>query len=258
MTQERAGRCVSAAAALLLSAACGTQAEEAASAPEIRESELTEDPSASSDRLVPGEVPTTVEVPLPPNFQFEVTEPGEYQVDATGSPMDPELYLYRGDHLVEHDDDGGDGVHSRIIRFLEPGTYSVRVLEHRARRMVAQVSAKRLEPLEPVATLVLGEPATATIPEFPVVRRPRHNRDASRALSLEIAEAGTYTCDAVAQGRDAEIALIQDGRVLAEDDDGGNQENARIRLELSEGRYIVRVWDWLRRDATIVVTCQKT
>jgi hypothetical protein len=206
-----------------------------------------------------GQPPTSMEVPIPPSYDLEITEHGEYQIDVSGAPLDPEIFIYRDDTLVERNNDGGDGLDARVVRFLEPGTYSVRIVEHRARPFTAQVSARRLEPLEPVGSVTLGEPLEVTFPAIPLLRRPDDDRDAAKAVTLEIEAAGRYTCTASADnGRDAKMAIIRDGRVLAEDDDSGGNNTAAITEELEPGRYVIRVWDWIRRgDTHITVTCRR-
>lgn len=206
-----------------------------------------------------GQPPVSMQVPIPPSFNLQVAENGEYQIDVSGSPMDPEVFVYQGDQLVEQNDDGGDGLNARVVRFLNPGTYSVRVVEHRARPFTAQVSAQRLEPLEAVGALTVGQPTVVTFPDFPLLNRPRNDRDAAKAVTLNVAAAGQYTCTASADnGRDAKMALIQNGQVLEEDDDSGDGNNASITRQLQPGNYIIRVWDWIRRgDMRITVQCRQ-
>lgn len=206
-----------------------------------------------------GQPPVSMQVPIPPSFNLQIAEAGEYQIDAAGSPMDPEIFVYQGDELIEQNDDGGDGLNARMIKFLDPGTYSVRVVEHRARPFTAQVSAQRLQPLEPVGAVTVGQPLVVTFPDFPLLNRPRNDRDAAKAVTFNVTAAGQYTCTAAADNnRDAKMALIQNGAVLEEDDDSGDGNNASITRQLQPGNYVIRVWDWIRRgDMRITVTCRQ-
>ena len=61
-----------------------------------------------------------------------------HRLDVTSTGSDPRVFLYQGESWVEDDDDGGEGTNARIVRFLTPGTYSVRVVELRARTMAAR------------------------------------------------------------------------------------------------------------------------
>lgn len=207
--------------------------------------------------LAIGQAPVSLQVPMPPSFNLTVATAAEFQIDASGSPMDPELFIYQGDQLVENNDDGGDGLNARVVRFLAPGTYSIRVVEHRARAMTAQVQATQLPPLTPVGTVAPGTPLAVQFPDFPILSRPRNDRDAARAVTFNVATAGQFTCSAGASnGRDAKMAIIQNGAIIAEDDDSGEGNNASITRQFTPGAYEIRVWDWIRRgDMTITVTC---
>jgi len=207
--------------------------------------------------LTLGQPPASLAVPIPPSFTLTIAAPAEYQIDATGSPMDPELFMYQGDQLVEQNDDGGDGLNARIVRFLAAGTYSVRVVEHRARPMTAQVQAQQLQPLPPVGAVSVGQPLQVQFPDFPLLQRPRNNRDAAKSVTFTVAAPGQFTCGAVSSnGRDAQMAIISNGAIIAEDDDSGEGNNAQITQQFAAGTYIIRVWDWIRRgDMTITVTC---
>jgi len=207
--------------------------------------------------LTPGQPPTSLTVPIPPSFNLTVATAAEFQIDASGSPMDPEIFMYQGDQLVQQDDDGGDGLNSRIVRFLAPGTYSIRVVEHRSRAFTAQVQATQLEPLTPVGALTAGTPLQVQFPDFPILQRPRNDRAASRAVTFTVPTAGQFTCGAAASNsRDAKMAIIQNGQILEDDDDSGEGNNASITRQFAAGTYIIRVWDWIRRgDMTITVTC---
>lgn len=204
-----------------------------------------------------GAPPSSLQVPQPPTFNLTVAANAEYQIDVQGSPMDPELYLYQGDEMIEQNDDGGEGLNARLVRFLAPGSYSIRVMEHRARPMTAQVQVQQLQPLTPVGAVTVGAPLVVSIPQFPILQRPRNSRDASREVSFQVAAPGNYICDATSTGRDAQMALIQNGQLLQQDDDSGEGNNAQITRQLTPGAYTIRVWDWLYRDAQITVLCHQ-
>jgi len=228
--------------------------------PETAEGTAAAQPAgAAPQELAIGAEPAELAVPIPPSFDLEVTRAGEYQIDVRSADRDPEIFLYLGDQRLEDDNDGGEGLNARVVRFLAPGTYSIRVVEHRARPMTARVSAQLLEPLPPVGRLTLGQPLQVQFPEIPLLQRPRNTRDAARAATLEITEEGEYTCTASASnGRDAIMALVHEGRIVAEDDDGGTGDDAQISQRLTAGTYVVRVWDWIKRgDMIITVTCNR-
>lgn len=262
---KKASRIFAAFALLAAIIACGGDDEDGSEGTTTAEGTTDEGTAAAQPAGGPpqtlqlGQPPVSAQIPIPPSFNLTIATAGEYQIDATGSPMDPELFVYMGDELIEQNDDGGDGLNSRIVRFMDPGTYSVRVVEHRARAFTAQVQAQQLQPLQPVGAITLGQPLVVTFPDFPLLQRPRNDRDAAKSITFNVAAAGNYTCDAAADnGRDAKMALIQNGQMLEEDDDSGDGNNARISRQLQPGNYVIRVWDWIRRgDMRITVTCNQ-
>lgn len=199
--------------------------------------------------------PSALEVPAPPSFALEIESPGEYRVDALGTAVDPELFLFLGEELVAQDDDGGDGLNSRVVRFLAAGSYSLRVAERRGRSFTAQVQVQRLEPPEPVGAVSAGHPLQVQFPPFPLLRRPGNDRAAAKSVTFEVGAAGEYTCHASSTpNRSARMAIIHEGAVIAEDTDG---HDARITHELATGTHRIRVWDVARRgDMVITVSCE--
>lgn len=207
-----------------------------------------------------GQAPASLTVPTPPSFTLQVTTPGEYQIDVTASGGDPRLYLYQGETLLEDDDDGGEGSNARIVRFLAPGTYSLRVTEFRARPFVAQAQVQLLAPPTPVGALTLGTPLVIEFPETGFLNRPENDRAASKSATLTIAAPGQYTCTAsMDNDRRARIQLISNGTVLASDDQGFTESNASITQHLQPGTYEVRVWEAIYRGETrAAVTCTQS
>ncbi len=64
-------------------------------------------------------------------FEFSVTAAGRYVIDAIGvSPdFDAFLYLYSNGRIVEDNDDGGEGLNSRLDVELTEGVHRIRVEE---------------------------------------------------------------------------------------------------------------------------------
>jgi hypothetical protein len=188
-----------------------------------------------------------------PNLTLTLAEAGEYQIDAMGRPMDAQLYVYQADTLVESNSDSGEGTDARIIRFMQPGSYSVRVMEYRARPMNAQVQAQLLTPMTPVGVITPGQSLAVQTPQGD------HLRAASREVTLNIAQQGTYQIDATADGDfDAQLMLIQNNTLIASDSDSGEGRNARMTRSLAPGSYTLRVHDWRRRASTINVSATQT
>ncbi|MFO0712762.1 MAG: hypothetical protein U0353_23115 [Sandaracinus sp.] len=199
--------------------------------------------------LTVGAPPTPTTAPEQPTLTLTLPAPAEVQIDAMGAPMDAQLLLLDDhDSLVEQDADSGDGVDARIVRFLAAGTHRVRVVEWRGRAMSARVQAQVLPPLTPVAQLAPGAPPT-------VLNTPQGDsaRNASAEATLTIAAAGNYRLDATSTG-DAELTIIQNGAIVAQDSDSGDGTNALITRQLAPGTYTLRVRDYGNRASAITVT----
>lgn len=207
-----------------------------------------------------GQAPTALSVPMPPSFNIDITAAGEYQLDVAASGGDPRVFLYQGETELEDDDDGGDGYNARIVRFLTPGTYSLRVTELHARPLNVTGQVQQLQPPTPVGALTLGAPLTIQFPDVGIMNRPENDRAASKSATLTVAAAGQYTCTATmaGDGHRAKLQLISNGTVVASDDQSFSESNASITQQLQPGTYEVRVWEWIYRDETsATVTCNQ-
>ncbi len=64
------------------------------------------------------------------DYHLYVSSPGSYQIDlfsTNTSVYDPYLILMQNGVQIERNDDGAGGLNSRIVRYLQPGMYIVRV-----------------------------------------------------------------------------------------------------------------------------------
>ncbi len=209
--------------------------------------------TAAAQALAPitaGAPPVAIEVPQAPGVTLTITAPTEVQIDATAASMDAQLHLFRGEELVTQDSDSGDGVNARIVTFLAPGSYDVRVSEWRGRTLAAQLQARTLPPMTPVATMTPGTPAVVNVPHADTPR------DSSVEVALTITAAGTYQIDATdPSGQfDPELMLIQNSALLGSDSDSGGNRAARLTQALTPGEYRVRVRDWTNRACAVTVT----
>jgi hypothetical protein len=187
--------------------------------------------------------------PAAPSLSLTLPAAAEVQIDAMGAPMDAQLLLVEGGSVLTEDSDSGDGVDARIVRFLPAGTYEVRVVEWRGRAMSARVQAVILPPMTPVASITPGAPPA--IIATPAGDSPRA---ASAEVTLTIATAGSYRLDAIAAGNDAELMIIQNGTLIAQDSDSGEGTNAQLVQTLTPGTYTLRVRDWGNRAGSITLT----
>lgn len=195
-----------------------------------------------------GAPPSPITVPAAPSLTLTLPAAAEVQIDAMGSPMDAQLLLFQSGSYIAEDSDSGEGTDARIVRFLPPGSYEVRLVEWRGRAMSARVQALILPPMTPAASIAPGAPPA-------VVQTPQGDspRAASAEVTLNVATAGNYRLDAVSTG-DAELMIIQANAIVAQDSDTGEGTNAQIVRQLAAGAYTLRVRDYGNRASAITVT----
>lgn len=59
-------------------------------------------------------------------YQVQIARAGTYVIDMRSQDLDSGLELLHGEASLAEDDDGGDGLNSRITEVLQPGTYTIR------------------------------------------------------------------------------------------------------------------------------------
>jgi hypothetical protein len=237
---------VSVAAAQAAGGAACPACPAAPTCPTCPECPVCADPAA----LTKGALGTEGELKvLPPaGVAFTVETAGEYQIDAKDAEGDPELRLYKGDELVASDSDSGDEYNALLFVFLTPGEYAARVIDAQWRPITAKVTIAPAPALESAGTLTPGNALDVTTAANDIAR------NATKEVTLTIADKGNYRIDATTSSDfDAEMQLIRDNAVVAENSDGGDEgtKNARIEQELEPGTYTIRVRDWQNREATI-------
>ncbi len=200
--------------------------------------------------------PATVTVQQGPQsrveLNFVVAAPANIQCDAVSTDRDAQLAIVQNGQILQEDSDSGAGFNARITRQLAPGAYVIRVWEWQGRPTQITVRCGPVVPATIVAdngVLTLGAPATVNIPAGDGPAGHIH-------LNLAITAPGPYTCDAISDGHDAQMAIIEAGNVLAQDSDSGEGTNARLTRDLTPGAYQIRLWEWLHRETQITVTCR--
>ena len=138
-----------------------------------------------------------------------------------------ELSDVSGASLVR-DDDGGEGLNARITRFLQPGTYTITVNGYRESSGEYRLSVQGSEG----RSLVIGQAMTGSA-----------GQNERMPYILEIASAGLYVID-LERGRDSALDPMLElqsaaGQMIASDDDGGSDLNARLTYYFEPGTYLV-------------------
>jgi len=185
------------------------------------------------------------------SLNFNVAAPGNYQCTAHGTEgaqgRDAQMAIMFNGAELARDDDSGPGFDSMITRQLAAGMHTIRVWEWQSRSAQIAVTCIVAPAAAPNPTvLTAGVPATVTLAAGPT---------AQADLAFVVATPTNYQCDATSSDRDAQIAIVQNGAVLQQDDDSGEGVNARITRMFAPGAYVIRVHEWQRRATQIVVNC---
>ncbi|WP_152984197.1 MULTISPECIES: ABC transporter substrate-binding protein [Stenotrophomonas] len=164
------------------------------------------------------------------SFVFSLPDRRRVQFDASSRDLDTLLTL-QGADITLSDDDGGDGVNSRLSQVLDPGEYNVSVRSVNGRGGIFQLATSTAPaadgPTRPV--LALGrETSGQLIP-------------GSRSLyTLDIPRKGRYVITMTgSNGLDGMVTLMRDGQEVASQDDSETSLDPMLEVELEAGRYVL-------------------
>ncbi|TDK28635.1 hypothetical protein E2F46_01775 [Luteimonas aestuarii] len=164
-------------------------------------------------------------------YQVEISEPGYYVLEMRSSDVDSALEL-QGNGVSVSDDDGGDGLDSRIRVSLQPGVYTLhaKAVNDKAGMFRLSVSTGALPDgvqLQNEGSLM----ADGTVVYGTLVGSPRE-------YTLAIAQPSRIELDLRSDDFDAVLELRGNG-ISREDDDGGSGTDSRISTVLQPGEYRV-------------------
>jgi len=150
-------------------------------------------------------------------------------VNTGNSALDPMLQLQNNAGAdIAKDDDGGGARNSRIIKFLEPGTYTIKALSYQNTSGQYQLRVAGTEG----RTLPLGQGMNGVL-----------NSGERKVYLFSAAKEGLYTISLNRAGNSAlDPALIlqnEQGQNISSDDDSGEGLNAKIETFLSPGTYLL-------------------
>ncbi|HXK37164.1 MAG TPA: PPC domain-containing protein, partial [Candidatus Paceibacterota bacterium] len=193
-------------------------------------------------------------------YEFTVSSSGLYTVATWGlSLRDTYIYLYGPDNqkaLIAEDDDGGQGVAARILHWLSRGTYFVKVVGHAHVGVSDGTGTCWIQVTDDAdhhmaALTVNGPMVTGSISQV----------GHADWYQFTASSSGTYTIETwPGTLLDNHMHLYGPGSQttkIAEDDDSGTGDAAKIVRSLSPGVYYVEVWAYSVADTgtyTIRVT----
>ncbi|WP_152980516.1 ABC transporter substrate-binding protein [Stenotrophomonas ginsengisoli] len=167
------------------------------------------------------------------DYKFTIANAGLYVITAESANFDTVLKV-SGNGVEEENDDGGNGLNSRLQMYLEPGEYTanVRSLADTRGSFKLAIANSTLE-----AGTVVRDGT-----ELPLNQRVNGllGSGGSRSFNLVLSQHSRVSFDARSSDFDTVLEVSGNG-VNAEDDDGGNGTNSRLDLNLAPGTYTVDV-----------------
>lgn len=196
-------------------------------------------------------------------YRFTLTEDTQVRIDLTSTFGDSYLHLMDEDGSpIEHDDDSGLGLDSRIEYNLSAGVYLVEAAEGAGRGRGPSdftLTIQRATNCEPAyaGRLTAGGELNVSGEWTPDDCQARFREDRpARTYRFHLPEAGLVRIDLIApEGGDPYLYLLDlDGGYLYSDDDDGAGRNSRIENDLPAGSYLVEATIWGDREHTHELT----
>ncbi|MDX1457612.1 MAG: hypothetical protein R3276_08475 [Marinobacter sp.] len=162
----------------------------------------------------------------PVEFSVTIPEAGAYQIDMLSDDFDTLMVMTGPNGYRVENDDGGDDYNARIGDILEAGEYQIQAgsYEENAGLFTIEVSSLNVDIDEERDIF-----APADISGW--------MRNGPDVYTLTIEQEGVYQIDMRSDGLDPVLTLEGPGGYTAEDDDGGDNYNARLTERLAPGVY---------------------
>lgn len=160
-------------------------------------------------------------------YEFTLESPAAVTLEMLSTDFDSYIEL-QGNSVSVSDDDGGEGLNSRLYYPLEAGSYRVMVRSHSNQGsglFELRASATPVDELPSNGRLEVGSPVSASLAP-----------GARDYYELVVEEAGHYRLDLLSDDFDAFLELDGQGQFLR-DDDGAGGLNSRISGHLEPGSY---------------------
>ncbi len=159
-------------------------------------------------------------------FNVTIPESGAYQIDLRSDDFDTLMVMTGPNGYEVENDDGGDEYNARIGDILEAGEYQIKAgsYEENSGLFTIEIAALNVD---------IDEGREISAPAD-VAGWMRSGPD---VYTLTIEEAGMYQIDMRADGLDPMLTLEGPAGYMAEDDDGGDNYNARLTERLEAGVY---------------------
>jgi hypothetical protein len=180
-----------------------------------------------------GELPTGRDVTgmlqgEPASYQLVLAQRARVALALESDDFDTRLDL-AGDGVRLSDDDSGEDTDSRLVTLLEPGTYTVTAFdlgEENAGLFTLSATVTPASDAMPALVPGVQQPGSLAVGE-------------QRRYRLSVPESASYVLTMRSSDFDSVLHLLRDGEVIGTDDDGGDDTDARLEVDLEPGDYEV-------------------
>lgn len=174
-------------------------------------------------------------------YMFTLSSSAGVQIDLV-SATDPYLYLLSGSgrngSVLTEDDDGGDGKSSRIVKTLPAGTYTIEATTYQAGRTGSFTLSLRTTGSGCIAPLTLN--ATTSGTWINACSSTHRSGSYARYYTFSLNEETDFQAN-LSSSVNSYLYLLRgtgmNGSVVAQDDNSGGNNNARIQTRLTPGAY---------------------
>lgn len=166
----------------------------------------------------------------PLEYRFSLPARRLVTIDMRSEHFDSFLLL-TGNGVEASDDDGGEGLNSRLVQVLDAGDYTIGAAAASSGSGLFALSLTTADVPEGIGggTLAPGQEREGLL-----------MAGAGDRFSVSVAEQGEYVVAMRSQDIDSYLRLVDaDGEEIASDDDSGGGLDARIRTRLAPGDYVI-------------------
>ena len=188
-----------------------------------------ETPLREGGALTPGSTVTGLNEGTAHSYTFSLPARQLVRIDMRSDEIDSLLRL-SGNGVDTSDDDGGDGLNARIVTLLDAGEYTLRAdtATQGAGFYTLALAAEDPPANAGGGTLTVGRAVDATLLQGMTDR-----------WTVTVRAAGDYVIDMRSSDIDSYVKVMRGSEMIASDDDGGDNLDARISRRFEAGTYTI-------------------
>lgn len=182
----------------------------------------------------------------PRTYTLTVETAGAYQIDMTSDDFDTQLVLEGPNGYHSEDDDSGENYNASLDDMLEPGEYTLTATSYQQSTGLYSIDISSMDiDITDTDSLEVDSEINAWM------------RSGSDTYSLTIEAAGVYQIDMKSSRLDSVLSVEGPDGFRAENDDGGENYNARITGTLQPGVYRIMARSYEENGGIYTLSVQR-